>query len=536
MKAARPVALAVVLAVSATTGALAAPDPKQPPPPPPPVPELPIPPPSEGQVVPPPNDKVPVTAGSGSDAAAPAAGSAAPAGGSDTAAPTPDRDVHDTTALDSAGAPVPGAESGRTDVVDPGDSPVRVAGRVVLFVPKVLYEALFLPVHGAFYAIDRYHIDQLYYRIFFNANHTIGFIPTATYEAGFGASVGLRFQMTDVFGDKERFAIQGTTGALIGDPYRESALVELHTGQRLGPHFELGFVGNFDRRPADPFWGIGNGDDTTTLPATPIDPRTDPTAVEVYHRYQESRVALTADVQPTPDVHLAFTGALTELKFDQSQQGVPLGQVYNPADLPGFLGGVQHAYGELELRWDTRRRSTMWEPFKIYSGGSLVSVYAGRVDRLDGGVDFWRYGGELQHFFRLARGPRVLITRVRAQGVSGGRADVPFTELPYLGGGDILRGYSYERFRDRASLMGSIQYSWDLSSRVNAYLFSDIGRVYESFDDLSAHGLHVSYGVGLDLHGDSGLVATGYIASTIDGGFLFTVAFNPITDARQRWR
>ncbi len=535
MKRARLVALAAVVAVSVTTLAVAAPDPKTPPPPPPPVPELPIPPPAEGQTDPPLNDKVPVAAGSGSGM--PTAGSAAPAAGSDRGSDqTPDRDVHDNTAEDAAGAPLPGAESGRIDVVDPGDSPLRVAGRVVLFVPKVVYEALFVPVHGVFYALDRYHFDQLYYRIFFNGNHTIGFIPTATYEAGFGASIGLRFQMTDVFGAKERFAVQGTTGAVLGDPYRESGLVELHTGQRLGKHFELGLVSNFDRRPADAFWGIGNGEDTTKIPATPIDPHTDSTAVEVYHRYQESRVALTADIQPTPDVHLAFTGALTELRFDQSTQGTPLGQVYNPADLPGFLGGVQHAYGELELRWDTRHRGTMWEPFKLYSGGSLVSAYAGRVDRLDGGVDFWRYGGELQHFFRLARGPRILITRVRAQGVSGGRADVPFTELPYLGGGDILRGYSYERFRDRASLMGSIQYSWDLSSRVNAYLFTDIGRVYESFDDLSAHGLRVSYGVGLDLHGDSGLVATGYIASTTDGGFLFNLAFNPITDARQRWR
>jgi len=59
-----------------------------------------------------------------------------------------------------------------------------------------------------------------------------------------------------------------------------------------------------------------------------------------------------------------------------------------------------------------------------------------------GAADFWRYGIELQHNWRLARGPRVLTVRLRGTGVTGERDEVPFTELPALGGGSVLRGIS----------------------------------------------------------------------------------------------
>ncbi|MEO8548657.1 MAG: BamA/TamA family outer membrane protein, partial [Kofleriaceae bacterium] len=338
------------------------------------------------------------------------------------------------------------------------------------------------------------------------------------------------------FGEHERFTAKATTGRAIGSRHREGASVTLDSGQRFGKHFELGAVGNFDRRPADPFYGIGNGDDASSLPEMPVDPTVDDLAREVKYRYQEARVALTADIKPTDEVRLRLTGALTQLAFEPSSDGVAIDTVYQENALPGFVGGVEHAYGELAVRWDTRDRSTPWESKQIPTRGSLIELFGERVDRLDGGRDFGRYGGELQHFFRLARGPRVLIARVHASGVTGARDDVPFSELPMLGGGDFLRGYSYNRFRDRAAAFGSLQYEWDLSHFTNAYLFTDFGRVWASFEQVTARGLRVGYGIGLDVHGESAFLFTFSVASSIDGGLFLNFAFNQPINGVQRWR
>jgi hypothetical protein len=156
---------------------------------------------------------------------------------------------------------VPGEESGRVDAQD-DDHVGRDLARVVLF------ETIWLPFHGIFYAFDRYHLSQLYYDVFFNENRTIGVVPTLVYQSGFGLSIGARFVATNVLGDGERVGIQATTGTVTGETYREGALIDLHSGHRFGHVLELGLTASFDRRPAEPFYGIGNNNDSPP-PAMP---------------------------------------------------------------------------------------------------------------------------------------------------------------------------------------------------------------------------------------------------------------------------
>jgi hypothetical protein len=463
-------------------------------------------------------------------------GTQPPPGDVTTTAPAPPAPAppHEPTAGDVAGAPAPGLESGRTDAGDPGDSPFRVIARGALFVPKLAVEAAFAPLQGAVWAEDKYQLEDLYYRIFFNADRTIGIYPTATYESGFGASIGARFVHRDLFGEHEHLALQATTGAATGEPYREAFLASLRSGNRLG-RLQLSLEGNFDRRPADPFYGIGNGN-LVTAPAMPIDPRVDDTAVDTKHRYQEARVALASDVRVAGDLHVLALGALTDLQLSRSTTGMAIDGVYDPAGLVGFMGGVRHAYGELEVRWDSRHRFSEWEPRDVHAAGSLAAAFVGRVDRLDGGADFWRYGFELQHYWRIAKGPRLLITRFHGEAVSGSRDEVPFVELPMLGGGSFLRGYTFERFRDRVAALGTVEYEWDVSHFIDAYLFTDVGRVYASPSELSLHGLRAGYGIGVELHSEAYFLVDLSLASSIDGGVFATVSLNPVLDARPRWR
>ena len=79
------------------------------------------------------------------------------------------------SASDVANAPVPGAESGRTDQVDGGDSAARQAARAALWLPKILFEGLTEPLYGATWAYNQYDLGNRYYDLFYNRDRTLGF-------------------------------------------------------------------------------------------------------------------------------------------------------------------------------------------------------------------------------------------------------------------------------------------------------------------------------------------------------------------------
>jgi len=199
------------------------------------------------------------------------------------AEPPPADSHEDATAGDVADAPPPGEESGRVGPVDDGDSTLRVIGRDVLFVPKLAANVALTPVRGGIWAFDRYHLDDLYYRVFFNDARTIGLYPTAAFESGFGIiglTGGARFVDRDVFGAREHLSLQAAVGTAY---YRQLYSASLRSGDRLGDRFALELDAGYERRPRDAFYGIGNAD-TVMITETHIDPRIDDTALETRYR------------------------------------------------------------------------------------------------------------------------------------------------------------------------------------------------------------------------------------------------------------
>jgi len=122
----------------------------------------------------------------------------------------------------------------------------------------------------------------------------------------------------------------------------------------------------------------------------------------------------------------------------------------------------------------------------------------------------------------------VLAARAHVEGVTGARGEVPFFELPALGGTKLLRGYPTERFRDRIAAVGSLDYQWDLSQLFSARVFADVGRVYASTHELALSGMRLGYGVGLDVHTQTRFWLRGSIASSIDGGVFLDLSFEPV--------
>src|SRR5262249_43272486 len=144
------------------------------------------------------------------------------------------------------------------------------------------------------------------------------------------------------------------------------------------------------------------------------------------------------------------------------------------------------------------------------------------------------YGVEAQHFFRFGMGPRVLIARFHGEAVTGDLDQIPITELPMLGGNAFLRGYPYARFRDRIGAIGSLQYMWALTTGVSAFVFSDFGRVWRSWDDMTLDNLHAGFGIGLEAYTRDSFLFDGWLGTSTDGGVVVTASFTPVLDARPR--
>lgn len=433
------------------------------------------------------------------------------------------------TAADVASDPLPGFESGRTDPGD-SDSTLRVIGRGALFVPKLAAEAVLSPFRGALWLQEHYHLTDWYTRIFYNDAETIGLYPTASADSQLGITAGLHFVDHDLFGAKEDLQLQGE----IGSRYRQIYSVTLASGKRLGERFGLSLDAGYEIRPHDAFYGIGNGE-RVAMTTAPVDPRFDSTSVESHYRQYRSRVAVMGDLRTWSKLHLRGAGAISKVDFGAPDTGTPIDQAYAPQGLVG-LGGIRYGYGELELRWDDRHGASVMEPIAVHSEGSLAAGFAGLEHRLDSGPDFWRYGLDLQKFIRVAAGPRVVVLHFHGEGVTGSRSEVPFTELPKLGGSTYLRGYGTDQFRDRVAAFGSAAYEWDLSQWFSASVFTDVGRVFPALDELSLRHLRMGYGASIEAHSPEAFVMEASIGSSIDGGLFLNLAFSRVYDLDERVR
>ena len=127
--------------------------------------------------------------------------------------------------------------------------------------------------------------------------------------------------------------------------------------------------------------------------------------------------------------------------------------------------------------------------------------------------------------------------RAGIEGVTGDLDEVPFVDLPRLGGPLLLRGYRQDRFRDRVMALGSAEYQFDLSNMFAGFLFVDAGRVYRDLSQLEqerVEDLRVGYGGGIQLHTDRTFIGRFSVASSVDGGVLVHLSLDPVYDPKAR--
>jgi hypothetical protein len=379
-------------------------------------------------------------------------------------------------------------------------------------VPKIALQVAAAPVRGGLWAYDRFQLRSRWRQLFFDDTNTYGLYPTVVYDTTYGVTGGARFVHRDLFGEREHLSLRGG----FGGEYRARARAALRSGRRFGDRVEVGAAGEVERRPNDPFFGIGNSAD----------------GMEGRHRQEVLRATASVDTRLVSDLHLIAAGAATDLSYGNAEDTMPIDEMYGPEALAGWTG-VRNLYGELELRWDSRRHVTELDHHAVYETGWLLGAYGGRLHQLEAGRDYWRYGGHVQHFWGLGPGPRALATRLFVDGVTGEIGEVAFTQLPQLGGVPTLRGYARDRFRDRIAVAGSIEYQWDLGGHILASLFADAGRVMPRWNEPPTN-IRVGYGLSLQLHDRGSFLAGFSVATSIDGGWFLNLELDPVFNIEPR--
>jgi hypothetical protein len=382
--------------------------------------------------------------------------------------------------------------------------------RAVLWVPRLASRALFWPVLQAGGFVESHHLPGWYEAILTSDDGLVGVRPVLHYSTGFLPSGGLR-----------AFYRRLPAGSGVGAAFQTAGpAVLLGELDVAGPTWSgVMLRGVFSRRSDRLYAGIGPNSEAELAARG-----------EGLSRFGSD--IFLAELRWAHALPARFVaGAHADLqrrdyRGTDVRGGPPVGDLYDPALIPGFGGGLRVAHAGATIVWDARDHDR---------DGSGVSAM------VDATVGQGLAGDASRHIMTSAEVvgslgdlDRAVIVRGRAAAVRRlSDAPVPFEELVLPAGPLGLRGFAEGRFRGESGVVASAEYRWYIASRVDASLFTDVGTVAgPGFSGLGQARWFPDFGVGLRLFSRAaqyweGSVQTGIqLAYAPDGGFrtLFTVA------------
>ncbi len=157
---------------------------------------------------------------------------------------------------------------------------------------------------------------------------------------------------------------------------------------------------------------------------------------------------------------------------------------------------------------------------RTYQGTALLAEFRYGKETSDLGFAYQRYAVELRQYLPvpfLAFDRRLALRGRIEQAQAPGANIVPFYELSTLGGPATLRGYAYDRFRDRGSLLFTAEYRWPIFDIFDAAIFYDAGQVFKEYEDIGLDRFHYDAGGGLHVYGGGGVAARLEVAFSPEG-------------------
>ncbi len=214
-------------------------------------------------------------------------------------------------------------------------------------------------------------------------------------------------------------------------------------------------------------------------------------------RLSQGYLTATAGLRPSRWVRLQGEVSYDDYKTEGGRGRAPsIETLYSEATAPGLLSDPSFVRTEGMAAID-------WRPAPGYArrGGFYGITLANYADR-DDTFSFRRLDGELIQHLPILRENWVISLRGRVQTTLDDDDVVPYFMLPELGSGRTLRAYQTGRFRDRHSLLTSVELRW-IPNRtgLDMAVFYDAGKVTRRRSDLDFNGLKSNWGIGARFHG-----------------------------------
>ena len=372
-----------------------------------------------------------------------------------------------------ARAPDPRCHEGLDGRPEPGPPPLT-APRLLLRGPQLASRALFWPIVRGSALVESYRLLDWAQAILTSDDGRLGLRPELQYHTDFLPTLGARvFYRPPGVHAQARFNTAGPD-TFLGE-------LGFHGPTWLG----LSVSGRRDRRSDRLYAGLGaqSEDELEAQGQGLARYRSDVQAFHlVWSRALGARLQMSAGADL---VHRVFGDS------DADVRGTPLGQLYDPATVPGFTRGdrLAHLGTGLQLHLGGDRRDG--GGVRLGAEATYARGLAGdpsRHLRLDGETVVG-YGGM----------DRAVLLRLQAAMVEAlGAAPVSFEELIAPAGGRGLRGLPDGRFRGPSGLVASAEYRWFIAFNLDAALFIDVGTVAgERFAGLRQSELFPSVGLGI---------------------------------------
>jgi outer membrane protein assembly factor BamA len=355
-------------------------------------------------------------------------------------------------------------------------------------------EMALAPIEGALRLDERFQLVKRVENLLYNDERSAGVVPSLSYVSGFGPVFGANAFHKDLFGDGERVALKVSYGGLYNQLYQ----LTVDLPSLIDGRFYFEGLARYEGKAELYFSGIGDPPSVDPMPGVLLDPR----AGSVETRYAQRRglgVLAAGRNFGWHGAHLragaSFVYNVREFDaLDADDDDLSTPDAYDTAALPAFDDGVDTLEITADATLDTR------DAAGATGSGWVVDAFAGGAPSLDGNP-YLHYGVEATWYRTLFRSRRVIVLRAMHEGVDGDETQIPFTELPRLGGPARLRGYRLDRFRDELAFVGTVEYRYPIHYYASGAFFFDVGTVAQTYRGLlDGDGWRPGGGAGIVVH------------------------------------
>ncbi len=356
-------------------------------------------------------------------------------------------------------------------------------GQKLLWIPRLVFAPLWIltefvirrPLGLLARLAEEGTSDPLRFFVF-GERAQVAIAPTLLIDFGERPSAGLYLRWNEAGHERHRMRFRFATW---GKDWLKGRAISRWVGPNEDWRFELRLEAH--RRPDQRYFGIGSQNSNTRsryqerVLGAEIGFEAEP--------WRASRVRTWAGIRERRFSDDIFAGETIENRVAQGAYDLP----------PGYLSGYFiYAHG-MVLEVNTRGRRP-----NSTSGVMLHAHVEQAFDLVDPLARRWlRYGGSAAGFLDLNGSGQVLAVHASVRLVHAFAGEVPFTELPDLGGSGPLRGFRTGRLRGESVASVVAQYSWPIWSYLDALIHVGVGDVYDGrFENFALDRMRMSFGIG----------------------------------------